>query len=137
MRTRVAGISFKNEVEDGGKERQHILASLYKSSPRHIITVDLKETTYDGERAIKCFEHKTKQCIGWIPKKDIESVEHSQMTGFINKSKKRFSVALDEQKKPSTKQYQMVKHVCNEMQMTMPAYDTRAYVDIFEMNRKK
>lgn len=90
MRTRVAGITFKNEVEDGGNSRQDILASLYESSPRHIITVDLKETTYDGERAIKCFEHKTKQCIGWIPKKDIASVEHSQMTGFINKSKKRF-----------------------------------------------
>lgn len=136
MKTKIAGVTFRNEAEDGGISRQVILGQLYETAPRHMITVDLKETTFEGERAIKCMEHKTKQCIGWIPKVNIPSVINKQMTGFINKSARGFSVILDEQKKPTSKQYQMIKHICEKTGKPMPAYDVRAYVDLFEKYRR-
>ena len=136
MRVNVAGVTFCNDEKDGGKSRQSILKELYVMKSG-IITVDLKHTTYEGEPAIKCIEHSTKQCIGWIPKTKISEIKDRQMTGFINKSKIRYSISLDVQKKPSTKQYQMVKSVCGEMEITMPAYDVRAYTPIFQMVRNK
>lgn len=69
MRINVAGVTFNNEAIDGGKSRQSILAELYAT--KNIITVDLKTTTYNGEKAIKVVEHSTKQCIGWIPKTKV------------------------------------------------------------------
>lgn len=134
MKTRIAGVTFNNEVEDGGKNRQEILKELCLTRG-NIITVDLKYTTYNGEPAIKCIEHTTRQVIGWIPKTDIANMQHHQMTGFIDHSKKGYSVRLDEQIAPSRAQYHTVKQVCAKNGMVMPAYDRRAYTQIFVMLR--
>lgn len=131
---RVAGVTFKNEKEDGGASRQEILRDLVMAG-RAIITVDLVETTFNGEYAVKCIEHSTRQMIGWIPKTELANVKHSQMTGFIDHSRIGYSVRLDEQKAPSQKQYYAVKHICEKNGVMMPAYDIRAYVTVFAMER--
>lgn len=131
---RVAGVTFKNEKEDGGNSRQEILRNLVMAG-RAIITVDLVETTFNGEYAVKCIEHSTRQMIGWIPKTELANVKHSQMTGFIDHSRIGYSVRLDEQKAPSQKQYYAVKHICEKNGVMMPAYDIRAYVTVFAMER--
>lgn len=131
---RIAGVTFKNEKEDGGASRQEILRNLVMAG-RAIITVDLVETTFNGEYAVKCIEHSTRQMIGWIPKTELASVRRLQMTGFIDHSRIGYSVRLDEQKAPSQKQYYAVKHICEKNGVMMPAYDIRAYVTVFAMER--
>lgn len=128
---RIAGVTFANE---NGENRQDILKA-FALQGKNILTVDLKVTEYEGEKAIKCIEHKTKQMLGWIPKTDIEKVKHSQMTAFIRKSKRGYSAALDIQKKPTRNQYYYVGKLCERYGMEQPAYDIRAYAQIFEMER--
>lgn len=134
---RVAGVTFKNEKEDGGASRQEILRNLAMAG-RAIITVDLIETTFgpNEEYAVKCLEHSTRQMIGWIPKTELANVKHSQMTGFIDHSKVGYSVRLDNQKAPSQRQYYAVKHICEKNGIAMPAYDIRAYVTVFAMEEQ-
>lgn len=131
MRTNIAGVTFANE---NGTKRQDILAA-FACQNKIILTVDLKETTYEGEKAIQCIEHKTRQMLGWIPKKDIENIKHSQMTGFIRKSKRGYSVMLDEQKAPTRNQYYYIGKLCDRYGIERPAYDVRAYAHVFEMER--
>lgn len=131
MMTRVAGVTFKQSAADGGKDIQTVLKSLPA-----IITVDLKYTTFEGAPAIKCVEHKTREVIGWIPKTDIglmtDKGKPSQLTGFVRQSQRGFSVQLDEQKAPSPKQYRMAVAISRKNGIDMPAYDVRAYGDIWE-----
>ena len=132
---KIAGVTFKNEKEDGGNSRQEILRNLVMSG-KSIITVDLVETTFNGEYAVKCIEHSTRQMIGWIPKTELANVRHLQMTGFIDHSRVGYSVRLDNQKAPSQRQYYAVKHICEKNGVAMPAYDIRAYVTVFAMERQ-
>lgn len=134
MVTRIAGVTFNNEAEDGGVNRQKILNALANSG-RQIITVDLKRTQYNGELAIKCIEHTTRQVIGWIPKSDIDKITHSQMTGFIDYGKHGYSVRLDWQHAPTAKQYHYVKSLCTKHGIELPAYDIRAYAYVFALER--
>lgn len=131
---KIAGVTFKNETTDGGRERQTILKELKKDNG--IITIDIVKTTYDGKPAMKCVEHSTRQVIGWIPKAELDTVSAAQMTGFIRESKRGLSVQLCEQKKPTPKQYRMVQAICRSKNIAQPAYDVRAYADIFRMARE-
>ena len=56
MKTKLAGVTFDNNLEDGGRNRQEILAE-FMNSNRHIFTADLIYTTYNGEFAIKVREY--------------------------------------------------------------------------------
>ena len=139
LKTKVAGVMFMNASENGGKSRQEILQELCNTKGC-IITVDLKHVAFhnpetnENEPAIQCIEHATKHLIGWIPRTDIAMMNGCrQMTGFIRLSKKRYSVQLEEQIAPSPAQYRMVKEFCQKHNMQMPAYDRRAYTQIFAM----
>lgn len=129
---KVAGVQFANE---DGQSRQEIIKTLKKSTCG-IITVDLVETTFEGEYAIKCIEHNSRKLIGWIPKAELKSeLLSSQMTGFIRVGEYGASIQLDVIKKPSQAQYHAVKMICSKAKKQMPAYDIRAYAYVFEMAR--
>ena len=49
---RIAGVTFANE---NGENRQDILKA-FALQGKNILTVDLKVTEYEGEKAIKCIE---------------------------------------------------------------------------------
>ena len=124
------------------EERQRIqdtLESLYHTTINHIITVDLTHTskrnpfTNTMEPCIKCVEHRTKEVIGWFPESMIFIDYQTQMTGFINhKRNGRYYVCLDKQQTPNRYQYHIVKDYCQKHNLTMPAYDARAYYDIYD-----
>lgn len=129
---KVAGVTFRNENEDGGKSRQEILAELV-SLNRSIITVDLIYTKYGNDFAIKLREHATKQIIGWIPKDKLNLFKEKkirQMTGFIS-NYGIWSVRLFMQEAPTHQEYRYMKYLCNKSGCAMPAYDKRAYKEIF------
>ena len=129
---KIAGVQFDNE---DGESRQEILKTLKKNTCG-IITVDLVETTYEGEYAIKCLDHNSRKIIGWIPKTELKNeILSSQMTGFIRVGSYGASVQLAVIKRPTQAQYHAVKIICSRARKSMPAYDTRAYAYIFEMAR--
>lgn len=136
IKSRIAGVSFNNDPEDGGRNRQQILAELF--GVNKIITVNLKHTTFKNEQtgqiepAIKCIERSTKQVIGWIPREDIAKMKGvRQLTGFIRFIRDGYSVELESQIAPSSAQYKAVKNFCDNHNRVMPAYDTRAYGAVF------
>lgn len=139
---KIAGVTFCNTTEYGGRHRQTILKEFYQTKDG-IITVDLKRViflnpdTHQYEPAIQCIEHTTKQLIGWIPKTEIQYTTQRQMTGFILFYKNTYSVRLNDQIAPSPAQYKMVKQICQQQHLVMPAYDVRAYVKIFQLIRTK
>ena len=138
----LAGVTFANDVQDGGRSRQEILAEIL-ANRGHIITVDLEYTKFHNEEtgldedAIKVREHSSREVIGWISRNDIPSMEHHQMTGFIRVSKNGYSVQIDNQRKPSAKQYHYAKVLCARHNVQMPAYDVRAYAALFAMEYAK
>ena len=142
LQSRIAGVTFNNDPADGGRNRQKILAELYKTSK--IITVDLLHTTFNNtetgviEPAIKCREKSTHAIIGWIPREDIAKMRGvRQLTGFIRFIRDGYSVELEEQSAPSSSQYKAVKRYCEQKRKPMPAYDSRAYGVVFAEMRGK
>jgi hypothetical protein len=134
MKTKLAGVTFNNAEEDGGRSRQQILEELVKAG-RQIFTADLIYTSYKDEFAIKVREHATKQIVGWIPRDDLymfADKKIKQMTGFINYYGV-YCVRLEEQQAPTHEQYAYMKDLCGQNNWGMPAYDRRAYANIFNM----
>ena len=82
MNLKLAGVTFDNE---DGTSRQKLLETMYQM-PAHMILVDMIETTYDGERAVKVLESKSKYHIGWVKKTDLAKYEKfpDQMTASVN-----------------------------------------------------
>lgn len=130
MFCKVAGVTFDNEIEDGGRNRQSILKDLYECG-RHVLTVDLVRSTYNGNPSIKVIDHLTREMLGYIPKEMISNVTDNQMTGFIMFYNECYYVQLDIQKKPSKKQYKYMQYLCSKARTIMPAYDERAYAEFF------
>lgn len=135
MLSRLAGVTFKNDPQDGGRSRQDILKD-FVDCGRHILTVDLIYTEYNNEFAIKVKDHTTKQVLGYIPKSDLDKISSQkirQMTAFIRFYKNCYSVQLDRINQPTKEQYCYMKHICEENNLAMPAYDKRAYAEIFAL----
>lgn len=137
---RIAGVTFANE---DGQSRQEILGSLASNMAGSIITVDLLNTVYhnpdtnEDEFAIRCVEHNTRKCIGWIPRAELRNENlDEQMTGFIRVYKGNYYVSLDNIKRPSQKQYHYIKNLCTQMGIPVIAYDVRAYAYVFNLNRE-
>ena len=138
-------ITMKTNNENILEERQRIqdtLESLYHTATNHIITVNLTHTnklnpcTDELEPYIKCVEERTKKVIGWIPEKMLSIPFQNQMTGFIKyDSKGKYYVNITKQKAPTTKQYHFIKDYCKKNHLALPAYDIRAYYDIFRKIR--
>jgi len=132
---KMAGVKFNN---DDGESRQEILSNLFNINLGGIITVDLIETEFEGEYAIKCVEHNSRKVIGWIPKTELKNeILSSQMTGFIRRTSYGHNVQLSVIKKPTSAQYHYAKALCGRNKKPMPAYDARAYAFIFAMARAK
>lgn len=134
MKTKLVGVTFNNDPEDGGRSRQEILEELVKLN-RQIFTADLVYTKYKDEFAIKVRDHATKQILGWIPKAEVEKFRDKkikQLTGFIHYYG-AYCVQLDDQQAPTHKQYAYMKHLCEQNGWSMPAYDKRAYASIFNL----
>lgn len=136
---KLAGVTFNNKPEDGGKSRQQILAEL----PTYI-TVILKhvkfynENTDSYEDAIKCIEKTTGQVIGWIPRPLINTLWRTySLTGIVSCYKNTYGVELVETQKPSQAQYWAVKRSCETTGQPLPAYDARAYTNYIICNEKR
>ena len=139
--------TMKTNNESILEERQRIqntLESLYRTAPNHIITVNLTHTskhnpcTDEPEPYIKCVEERTKEIIGWIPEAMLSIPFQSQVTGYIKyDGKGKYYVNITKQKAPTAKQYHFIKGYCEKNHLAVPAYDIRAYYDIFKMIRAK
>ena len=131
---KLAGVTFKN---DDGTSRQDILAGI----GRGYVTCKLVETKFQDkktgifEKAIKVFCNRN--LIGWIPKRDLENslTKHKTLTGCIDIYKDKYHVTLSAQEHPSSAQYAYMKAVCAKQNWLMPAYDKRAYAQVFEYMR--
>ena len=122
---KVAGVTFEN--------RQETLKELVELN-RSIITVDLVYTTFNNEFAIKLVENSTGREIGWIPRSELykfTSCNIRQMTGFIGYYNNTYYVRLSEQLAPSREDYYKMYQLCTRYGYSMPAYDVRAYLQIF------
>lgn len=125
MTMKVAGVSFDN---DDGTSRQQILSTMAKREGGYAI-VDLIETTFDGERAVKIIDHNSKGCIGWVPKDNLEDnpTFPASVTAKIQCYKGTYFATISETVVPSAKQYYAAKCICKNNNIMMPAYDSRAY----------
>ena len=137
--------TMKTNNENILEERQRIqdtLESLYYTATSHVITVDLIRMNKRNPRTdalepyIKCVEHRTKRIIGCFPESKLSIPFHNEMTGFIRyNGKGKYYVSITKRKAPNAKQYHFIKDYCKKNHMEMPAYDIRAYYDIFKMIR--
>lgn len=82
MLTKVAGVTYNNEIADGGKNRQEILGGFLRAGKTKIL-VDLQYGTYYGKPAIKLREHDTQQVIGFIPKEDVHLFADKKVTQLV------------------------------------------------------
>ena len=122
---KVAGVTFEN--------RQKTLNELVGMN-RSIITVDLIYTQFNGEFAIKLVENTTGREICWIPKTELykfTACNIRQMTGFIGYYNNTYYIRLSEQLAPSREDYERMCKLCTRYGYGMPAYDVRAYLQIF------
>lgn len=122
---KVAGVTFEN--------RQETLSQLVGMN-RSIITVDLVYTTFNNEFAIKLVENSTGREIGWIPKTELYkfvSCNVHQMTGFVNYYNNIYYVRLSEQLAPSREDYERMCQLCTVYGCGLPAFDVRAYAQVF------
>ena len=121
---KVAGVTFEN--------RQETLKELVMMN-RSIITVDLVYTKFNNEFAIKLVEDVTGKEIGWIPRAELHkfvSCNIHQMTGFIGYYN-NYYVKLSTQLAPSRDDYERMCQLCTRYGYSMPAFDVRAYMQIF------
>lgn len=126
---KVVGVTFNNDIEDGGESRQKILHDLRKAN-RRIIDVDLVYTEYEGEPAIKVRERSTKKIVGWIARTDVAEVMEAKIkhsVGFISKFEDVENLKLKKPAFPTNVEYHRMKAMCAKKGVIMPAYDTRAY----------
>lgn len=129
MESKIVGVTFNNDVEDGGENRQTILKALRKSN-RRIVDLDLIYTTFQGEPAIKVRERSTKKIVGWIPRDMVEEVMNNKIkhtVGFITKFEGTECIKLTKPEYPTNVQYHRMKKMCENRNVEMPAYDKRAY----------
>ena len=128
---RIAGVTFSNEVEDGGESRQDLLKSLYNKPS----IVSLIHTTFHNqdtnceEKAIKVISDASGKCLGYIPKDDVDKFWNtSKMVLTVSKYKDTYSGGLVKPTPPSKKQYAFVKAKREEgILAEMPPYDKTIY----------
>ena len=126
---KLAGVTFD--------ERQTVLATMYKR-PGHIAIVNIIETQYEGERAVKCVEEITGTHVGWIPKAELAShpAFDSKMKIRIGYYKGKYYAEIEAVQPPSSNMYFSVKRICKEKHTMVPAYDKEAYLAVIISNRK-
>ena len=130
--TRIAGVTFTNEISDGGESRQELLAALYGEAPtvcelKHVIFHN--EETNEDEDAIKVVSMKLGKVLGYIPKVDIQKFwELDRMILVVGFYKDVYSGMLYIPEAPSGKQYSIIKSRLYKGELkTPPVYDRVAY----------
>lgn len=132
--SRIAGVTFANDVIDGGESRQTLLQQLYLA-PSIVSLVHTKffnTETNEEEDAIKVISDTTGKCLGYIPREDIKKMWNvPKMVLTVNKYKDTYSGALNIPVPPTAKQYAYVKAKRDEGLISeMPAYDRTIYQKI-------
>lgn len=130
--SKIAGVTFSNEIADGGESRQELLAALYGTAPTVVKLVHTKfynEETKENEDAIKVFSIKLGKVLGFIPRADIQKLwEIEQMILVVGFYKDVYSGALYIPAPPSGKQYSIIKSRLYKGDLkTPPVYDRVAY----------
>jgi len=124
---RVAGVTFSNP---DGTNRQDILKGLGIGWK----TAKLKQTTFEGERAVEV--RINGHLVGYVPRTQLSNPLSSmtELTAMVEyyPAKKangdgKWYVTLSERIRPSSAEYGLMKKLCAEAKLPMPAYDTRAY----------
>ena len=117
---KVAGVTFNN---DNGESRQEIL----KGFGIGWKTVRLKQTVYNGERAVEV--RVNGKLVGYVPKTQLTNPmsRADELTGFIGVCKHKYYMVLTEREIPSSAEYAYMKKLCLNAKKPMPAYDRRAY----------
>lgn len=129
--TRIAGVTFHNNIADGGENRQDLLRTLYGKPS----VVNLEKTTYynfdtdQAELAIKVISEETNKVLGFIPKNDIDKfVNIDKMILQVSCYKDNFSGALFTMQPPTPKQYGTVKSRLKSNRIAkLPIYDKLMY----------
>ena len=117
---KVAGVTFNN---DNGESRQEILKNIGIGWK----TARLKQTTFDGERAVEI--RVGGKLIGYVPKTQLNNPLSTaeELTAFIGVCKHKYYAVLSEREAPSGAEYAYMKKLCLAAKKIMPAYDRRAY----------
>lgn len=130
---KVAGTTFNNE---DGTNRQDII----KRFGTGWKTAKLKQTTFDGERAVEV--RIGGQHIGYIPKTQFGNPlsYKSELTAFVDyyppknvDDAGKWYVVLSERSVPSSAEYAYMKKLCAKAGRPMPAYDKRAYASYWSV----
>ncbi len=122
--TKVAGVTFDNDLEDGGESRQTLLQEIFNNGKPILVKLDYCQ--FEGEDAIKVRVKKTGKVIGWIPKTHIQTVTEqklTQMVLFTAFYKGKYSGVLYKSEEPTGKQYGFIKKNCPNK----PEYDRLIY----------
>lgn len=124
---KVAGVTFANP---DGTNRQDILKGLGIGWK----TAKLKKIKFEGEDAVEVKINGN--LVGYVPRTQLSNplAEMSELTAMVEyyPAKKangdgKWYVTLSERIRPSSAEYGLMKKLCAEAKLPMPAYDTRAY----------
>lgn len=117
---KVAGVTFNNE---DGTSRQELLALI----GRGFRTAKLKQTEYEGERAVEV--RINGKMVGYVPRTQLTNPLsfEQELTAYVDIYKNKFFVELTPRVRPSSKEYVTMKTLCAKAGKPMPAYDRRAY----------
>lgn len=133
--TKLAGVTFANPPEEGGEERQSILAEL-TGAPTPVTLENVifhNDETGLGEFAIKVRSDVTGKLVGYIPKAEINKWKNTgKMMLTVNCYKNTYYGSLNLLRKPTPKQYGAMKSLCAKGIINkMPPYDQTVYQWVF------
>lgn len=117
---KIAGVTFANP---DGENRQDILKSLGLGWK----TARLKQTTFEGERAVEI--RISGKLVGYVPKNQLSNPlsYENELTVFIGICNHKYYGIATPRETPSSAEYALMKKLCIKAGIAMPAYDKRAY----------
>lgn len=125
---KVAGVTFDNP---DGESRQTILRKL-GFGYRYAI---LKQTTYDGERAVEVWTDS--KFIGYVPKAQLDNALSYASILLVQilyyEEKNIFCAELSELQTPSDAEIAQMKLFCRNNKLAMPPMDKRAFKYTYDM----
>lgn len=125
---KVAGVTFDNP---DGESRQTILRKL-GFGYRYAI---LKQTTYDGERAVEVWTDS--KFIGYVPKSQLDNELSYASILLVQilyyEEKNIFCAELSELQTPSDAEIVQMKLFCRDNKLTMPPMDKRTFKYTYDM----
>ena len=134
--SKIAGVTFNNDVCDGGESRRALLKQL-QGKPSIVRLVHCKfhnEQTGLDEKAIKVKSKLSGKVLGYIPRCDIDRLWGvSQMVLFVNCYNGQYSGALMPSVPPTAKQFGSLKAKQRKGAIErLPEYDKLCYAYAIE-----